>query len=58
MTPPDLAARAQGTLLGLAAGNALGVPTEFLNTADGIRARFPEGLREVLRRDTARVALR
>jgi hypothetical protein len=52
MAPPDLATRARGALLGHAAGNVLGVPTEFLNTPDGIRARFPEGIRDVQRQDT------
>jgi ADP-ribosyl-[dinitrogen reductase] hydrolase len=45
---PTLAARARGTLLGLAAGNALGVPTEFLGTPESIRERFPGGLTDVL----------
>ena len=53
MPPPDLAARARGALLGHAAGNVLGVPTEFLNTPDGILARFPGGIQEVVRQDTA-----
>ncbi|MFN8647657.1 MAG: ADP-ribosylglycohydrolase family protein [Gemmatimonadales bacterium] len=53
MTSPDLSARARGALLGHAAGNVLGLPAEFLNTPEGIRARFPEGLREVQRQDTA-----
>ena len=52
MTAPDLKARAQGALLGHAAGNALGVPSEFLQTAERIRERFPGGLTEVLRQDT------
>lgn len=50
---PSLASRGRGALLGLAAGNALGVPTEFLGTPEAIHARFPGGLLEVLRRDTA-----
>ena len=50
---PTLAARARGALLGHAAGNALGVPTEFLGTPAAIAKEFPGGLREVRRRDTA-----
>jgi ADP-ribosyl-[dinitrogen reductase] hydrolase len=49
---PTLAARARGALLGHAAGNALGLPTEFLHTSEAIAARFPGGLSEVLREDT------
>jgi ADP-ribosyl-[dinitrogen reductase] hydrolase len=49
---PTLTARARGALLGHAAGNALGVPTEFLGTPERIAAEFPGGLREVIRRDT------
>ena len=52
-TPLSLADRARGTLLGLAAGNALGLPAEPLRSADAIRARWPDGLTEVLRQDTA-----
>jgi ADP-ribosyl-[dinitrogen reductase] hydrolase len=48
-----LAARARGALLGHAAGNALGVPTEFLGTPDAIRDRVPAEVREVIRRDSA-----
>jgi ADP-ribosyl-[dinitrogen reductase] hydrolase len=44
---PDLSARARGALLGLAAGNALGVPAEFLHTPEAIAARFPGGLRDI-----------
>ena len=51
---PDLAQRARGALLGHAAGNALGVPTEFLHTPEAIAAEFPGGLREIRRRDTPR----
>lgn len=51
---PTLAARARGALLGHAAGNALGVPTEFLHTPEAIAAEFPGGLREIRRRDSAR----
>ncbi len=39
-------------MLGLASGNALGVPTEFLDTASAIASRFPGGVRDVLRADT------
>jgi len=52
-TSPSLSARARGSLLGLAAGNTLGLPTEFLHTPEAIRARFPGGLRDVIRQDTA-----
>lgn len=52
MPPPDLAARARGALLGHAAGNVLGVPTEGLGTPEDIRRRFPDGVREVHRADT------
>jgi ADP-ribosyl-[dinitrogen reductase] hydrolase len=51
MASLDLASRARGALLGLAAGNALGVPTEFLGTAERIAAEFPGGVREVFRED-------
>ena len=44
---PDLASRARGALLGLAAGNALGVPTEFLGTSAAIQERFPGGISEI-----------
>ncbi|MCE5245609.1 MAG: ADP-ribosylglycohydrolase family protein [Candidatus Polarisedimenticolia bacterium] len=46
--PADEAARgrARGALLGLAAGNALGLPVESRGAADVARA-YPEGLREV-----------
>ncbi len=53
MNSPDLASRARGALLGHAAGNALGVPTEFLETAERIAAAFPGGIRELLREDRA-----
>ena len=49
---PTLAERARGAILGHAAGNALGVPTEFLETPAAIAAEFPGGLREVRRRDS------
>ena len=45
-------ARARGALLGHAAANALGVPTEFLMTPGRIAEAFPGGLRDVLRQDT------
>lgn len=47
-----LAARARGALLGHAAGNVLGVPTEFLGTPQAIRDQFPAEVRDVIRRDT------
>lgn len=49
---PTLAERARGALVGHAAGNALGVPTEHLHTFEAIDAAFPGGLREILRWDT------
>ncbi|MEO6068066.1 MAG: ADP-ribosylglycohydrolase family protein [Gemmatimonadota bacterium] len=49
---PTLPERARGALLGHAAGNALGVPTEFLGTSEAIAREYPDGLREVRRRDT------
>ncbi|HEV2290559.1 MAG TPA: ADP-ribosylglycohydrolase family protein [Gemmatimonadales bacterium] len=49
---PDLGSRARGAMHGLAAGNALGVPTEFLHTPEVIAEVFPGGLREVHRCDT------
>jgi len=45
--PLSLGERARGALLGLAAGNALGVPTEFLGSSDAIRAAFPDGIRDI-----------
>ena len=51
-TPLSLADRARGALLGLAAGNVLGLPAEPLGTAAAIRQRWPAGLTEVLRQDT------
>lgn len=55
--PPSLQARFEGTLLGLALGDALGYEVEFLPLA-GIRARFgPEGIQEpVLHDGVARVS--
>jgi ADP-ribosyl-[dinitrogen reductase] hydrolase len=50
--PPALAARARGALLGLAAGNALGVPAERLARPEAIRAAFPGGLTDIVRADT------
>jgi ADP-ribosyl-[dinitrogen reductase] hydrolase len=49
---PSLAARARGCLLGLAAGNALGLPTEFLHTPEVVQARFPGGVKDIIRQDT------
>lgn len=52
-TPPlSTLARARGALLGLAAGNALGVPTEPLGSAARILAAHPGGVRDILRADT------
>jgi len=48
----SLSARARGALLAHAAGNALGVPTEFLETPAAIEQEFPGGLRDIRRRDT------
>jgi ADP-ribosyl-[dinitrogen reductase] hydrolase len=50
---PDLRARARGALLGFAAGNALGVPTEFLGTAAAIQRAFPGGVADVEPRHSA-----
>lgn len=50
--PITLVSRARGALLAHACGNALGVPSEFLGTAERIRQRFPGGLANILRRDT------
>ena len=47
-----LADRARGALLGHAAGSVLGLPTESLQTADAIAARFPGAVRDVIRQDT------
>src|SRR5947199_8387505 len=44
---PQLVSRARGALLGLVAGNQLGVPTERLGTAQAIRAAFPGGVRDL-----------
>jgi ADP-ribosyl-[dinitrogen reductase] hydrolase len=41
---PQLVSRARGALLGLAAGNQLGVPTERLGTPEAIRQAFPNGV--------------
>lgn len=49
-----LVSRARGALLGLAAGNALGVPSEAMGRPEAIRAAFPGGLRDIRRADTAR----
>lgn len=51
--PPSVVARARGALLGHACGNALGVPTEPLGTAEAIRGSFPDGVRDVRREDTS-----
>src|SRR3989454_4230648 len=44
MGDPQLISRARGALLGLVAGNQLGVPTEHLGTPDAIRKAFPNGV--------------
>ena len=41
---PELVSRARGALLGLVAGNQLGVPTEHLGTPAAIRKAFPDGI--------------
>src|SRR6266508_199724 len=41
---PELVSRGRGALLGLAAGNQLGVPTERLGTPEAIRKAFPNGV--------------
>jgi ADP-ribosylglycohydrolase len=41
---PELVSRGRGALLGLAAGNQLGVPTERLGTPEAIRQEFPNGI--------------
>jgi ADP-ribosyl-[dinitrogen reductase] hydrolase len=41
---PQLISRARGALLGLVAGNQLGVPTEHLGTPEAIRTAFPNGV--------------
>ena len=51
-TVPTLPERARGMLLGHAAGNALGLPAQGLGSAAAIAAQWPDGLREIERRDT------
>ena len=41
---PQLVSRARGALLGLVAGNQLGVPTEHLGTPEASRKAFPNGV--------------
>ncbi|PYP60541.1 MAG: hypothetical protein DMD40_00365 [Gemmatimonadetes bacterium] len=41
---PQFVSRARGALLGLVAGNQLGVPTEHLGTPEAIRKAFPNGV--------------
>lgn len=43
----ELVSRARGALLGLVAGNQLGVPTEHLGTAEAIRKAFPNGVADL-----------
>ena len=47
MSTPELAHRAEGCLLGLACGDALGGAVEFRNRADIARS-FPAGVREII----------
>jgi ADP-ribosyl-[dinitrogen reductase] hydrolase len=49
----SLSDRAAGALLGHAAGNILGLPAEFLGSRERIEQRYPGGLRDVIRADTA-----
>lgn len=44
MLDPQLATRARGMMLGLVAGNQLGVPTETYGTPEAIREAFPHGV--------------
>ena len=44
---PQLVSRARGAMLGLVAGNQLGVPTEHLGTPDAIRQAFPNGVTDL-----------
>lgn len=44
---PELVSRARGALLGLVAGNQLGVPTEHLGTPEAIRKAFPNGVSDL-----------
>lgn len=44
---PELVSRARGALLGLVAGNQLGVPTEHLGTPEAIRKAFPNGISDL-----------
>jgi len=50
--PVSLLERARGCLLGLSAGNALGLATERLGTPESIRQRFPNGMTNIERQDT------
>ena len=43
----ELVTRARAALLGLVAGNQLGVPTEGLGTPEAIREAFPGGVRDL-----------
>lgn len=44
---PQLVSRARGALLGLVAGNQLGVPTEHLGTPEAIKEAYPNGLHDL-----------
>lgn len=43
-TDPQLISRARGALIGLVAGNQIGVPTEKYGTPEAIREAFPNGV--------------
>jgi ADP-ribosyl-[dinitrogen reductase] hydrolase len=47
MVDPQLVSRARATLLGLVAGNQLGVPTEHMGTPEAIRKAFPNGVTDL-----------
>src|SRR5205809_758161 len=48
MGDPQLVSRARGALLGLVAGNQLGVPTEHMGTPAAIRDAFPNGVLDLM----------
>ncbi|HLZ46738.1 MAG TPA: ADP-ribosylglycohydrolase family protein [Gemmatimonadales bacterium] len=47
MLDPQLISRARGALLGLVAGNQLGVPTEHLGSPEAIRKAYPQGITDL-----------
>jgi ADP-ribosyl-[dinitrogen reductase] hydrolase len=51
VAPSSLQERYRGTLLGLAVGNSLGLPVEFLTAAE-IRRLHPRGVREIRAEET------